>query len=412
MGQVLSPKLEQILREQQITETEPGTILHDFEAFLEFIATNQIITSGKNHLLPLACLALLNARMAQPIESRLKRPHQKSYPHLHGLYLLARATGLMRVQKHRKDAVLVVDSAAIESWIGLNHTERYFALLEAWFNRASLEMVGERSGWGERMQSKCLMIWQHIPEKGLKIDKSLEQSVPYWGLHNLALLEMFGLLRIMHGKPQQDKGWVIDRIERTGFGGALLSLIAESRSIEERLADLFREDDEEASGEVIFNAYQELLQPYFPEWQHNLTLPSEDEFRDGVFIFKVSLGKPWRRIAIPAALTLSDLASEILDAFDFDHDHLHCFEYKDRFGLMARVNHPYMDESPFTDEVKVGEVPLQPGEAMRYVFDFGDNWQFKVELESIDPPNRAMNHPEVIESHGKAPQQYRDWSSD
>ena len=119
-----------------------------------------------------------------------------------------------------------------------------------------------------------------------------------------------------------------------------------------------------------------------------------------------------RRIAIPAALTLSDLASEILGAFDFDHDHLHCFEYKDRFGLIARVNHPYMDESPFTDEVKVGEVQLQPGEAMRYVFDFGDNWQFKVELESIDPPNRAMKHPEVIESHGKAPQQYRDWDSD
>ena len=38
---------------------------------------------------------------------------------------------------------------------------------------------------------------------------------------------------------------------------------------------------------------------------------------------------------------------------------------------------------------------------MRYVFDFGDNWQFKVELESIDPPNRTMKHPKIIESHGK-----------
>jgi hypothetical protein len=54
-------------------------------------------------------------------------------------------------------------------------------------------MVGERSGWGERMQSKCLMIWQHIPEKGLKIDKSREQSVLYWELHNLALMELCGL---------------------------------------------------------------------------------------------------------------------------------------------------------------------------------------------------------------------------
>jgi hypothetical protein len=49
---------------------------------------------------------------------------------------------------------------------------------------------------------------------------------------------------------------------------------------------------------------------------------------------------------------------------------------------------------------------------MRFVYDFGDNWRFKIELERIDPPNAKIKKPRVLESHGKAPQQYRDWNDD
>jgi len=43
-----------VLREQPITETEPGPILHDFGVFLDFIAANHPVASPKNHLLPQA----------------------------------------------------------------------------------------------------------------------------------------------------------------------------------------------------------------------------------------------------------------------------------------------------------------------------------------------------------------------
>ncbi len=72
-----------------------------------------------------------------------------------------------------------------------------------------------------------------------------------------------------------------------------------------------------------------------------------------------------------------------------------------------RVYHEYMDEGPYTNEVHIGELPLQPGQSLKLVYDFGDNWQFDVKLESVEPlPRKAKTR--ILESHGKAPEQYPD----
>ncbi len=50
------------------------------------------------------------------------------------------------------------------------------------------------------------------------------------------------------------------------------------------------------------------------------TLSVEVNNRPGAYIFKVSLGRAWRRIAIDHQETLEDLANVILYAVDFDRD--------------------------------------------------------------------------------------------
>ncbi|MGH9840010.1 MAG: plasmid pRiA4b ORF-3 family protein [Blastocatellia bacterium] len=157
---------------------------------------------------------------------------------------------------------------------------------------------------------------------------------------------------------------------------------------------------------MVFDAYREAILPYFPEWQNSLTLPPSGEPRDGLFTFKVSLGKIWRRIVVPGHSSLESLQSTIQHAYDFDNDHLHCFIYKDRFGRTVWVKHYDMDEPPFSDQVTIGDTPLRPGDTMQYLFDFGDRWEFGVLLEAIDPPDPQIKGAEIIESHGKAPKQY------
>jgi hypothetical protein len=168
------------------------------------------------------------------------------------------------------------------------------------------------------------------------------------------------------------------------------------------------EDEEETGGAIHFGRWQALFRPYFPQWQNNLVLPGV-EARAGVFVFRAALGKVWRQIAMPADATLDDLVGWILEAVDFDDDHLYEFIYRDRLGRQVRAGHPEDEEGPFADEVLIGELPLEPGQSMKLIYDFGDNWQFDVRLESIAPRRGGGKLPRIVEKHGKAPQQYPQW---
>ena len=108
-------------------------------------------------------------------------------------------------------------------------------------------------------------------------------------------------------------------------------------------------------------------------------------FTPGRHIFKVSLGKIWRRIAISGEASLAYLADLIRSSVNFDDDHLDCFTYKNTSGRQVQVMHPYMNDGElFTDEVTVGSLPLVVGSTLEYLFDFGDCWKFQVQLEAIE----------------------------
>ncbi len=401
---VFSPEHEQVLRNLVVNESGPGTVLHDFDAFLMFIKEQELSVTPM-HQLRRRVLPEINARLARPFQLGLKKPLQKSYPHIHGLYLLVRASGLTCIEGTSKKPLLVVDDAVYQLWKGLNPTERYCTLLEIWLLRGHPEIIGERGrAWLPIPENFREWQWFFllIPDEGLPIaeDKEAEHSLRYRpGWHNLGLLELFGLVSVQHGLPEPGKGWCIEQTNRTPLGDALLALLQ---------TEFFGDMDniwQLESEKIPFGVLQPALRPYFPEWENNLSVP-EWAFREGTHIFKVSLGRIWRRIAIPADQTLDALAYAVLDAVEFDHDHLYRFQYQNRFGLLERVNHPYMeDEGPWTDEVLVGEVPLRVGQTMTYVFDFGDWWEFEVTLERVDP-DMAIEEPVVLEKHGEPPVQY------
>jgi hypothetical protein len=86
-----------------------------------------------------------------------------------------------------------------------------------------------------------------------------------------------------------------------------------------------------------------------------------------------------------------------------------CFPHKNRFGVLERIHHPYMDEPPCASEVLIEELSLRPANAMRYLYDFGDNWQFDVKLERIDSVDEKIKNPVLLASHGESPDQYAAW---
>jgi hypothetical protein len=410
-SELLSLEYQQILRDQVIDENGPGTILKDFEIILDFIGSDGVMVSASTNQLPLKVLGELNSRLTNPLEIDLKRPRQKSYPNIHGLYLILRASGLCVVQGSGNKSRLVIENGVLDSWKALNPTERYFNLLETWMIRGVPEIIGETNLIAGAWIPECERFFERIPQKGLKIagTKNEEIYIAYSiGLYGLALLNLFGFISLEQLKPEKGKGWRIAGIHRTAFGDALLQLLL--NEFWRNPGDLFCFHGGDNEIEDTIGAFQPAITPFFPQWRNNLTIPKRI-FQDGTYVFKLSLaGDCWRRIVISGEMDLECLSTTILDAFDFDHDHLYEFKYKNRFGSLTHVCHPHMEGEPlYTDEILIGDIPLQPGGSMIYLFDFGDNWEFNVELERIDPIDKKMKKPRVIESFGEAPEQYPSW---
>lgn len=406
------------LEAQDFEQRAPGTILQDFEALLNLIGEQGLpVTPG--HLLTMKSLETINRSLTHPLELRLKRAMQKSYPHINGLYLLLRATGLALIDTQFKKPQLKLDPPILASWHSLNAAERYFALLKAWWGRASEEIIGERGppGGGEILM-KILPFLKDFLKSGtltVKTPQEAERFRYFPGFYNLALLELFGMLEIRTKAPAAGQGWQPKRMQITDWGKTLLdsyaNFIQQSLAPEAELALPLLGFTERFELLEYFESWSQLLRPHIKEWHKDLEIP-ELSFQPGPHRFKVSLGTAcWRRLAIPGNAHLTELASTILDAFDFDSDHLYRFSYKDRFGRTVEIDHPYLadhSDHALADEVKVGDLPLFQGMHIGFLFDFGDQWDFDIQTEEVNSSS-AINKPRILEKHGKAPEQYGDW---
>ncbi|WPD21059.1 MAG: hypothetical protein Q3M24_19505 [Candidatus Electrothrix aestuarii] len=74
--------------------------------------------------------------------------------------------------------------------------------------------------------------------------------------------------------------------------------------------------------------------------------------------------------------------------------------------MKKNINHSALEEPPFTDETRLGEISCLPGMDMVFLFDFGDSWEFQVLVEEIDADTAVASEPVLLKSQGKAPEQY------
>lgn len=122
-----------------------------------------------------------------------------------------------------------------------------------------------------------------------------------------------------------------------------------------------------------------------------------------------------RKIQIAGTKSLYQFAKVITQAFDFDLDH--CFAFYERldghffagkaFELFVDIGEePTVTGAKGVKKVKIRQAFKSLGEKMIFLFDYGDGWQFNVELKEIREGNKGSAEAIVLESIGKAPLQY------
>lgn len=142
-----------------------------------------------------------------------------------------------------------------------------------------------------------------------------------------------------------------------------------------------------------------------------------------VYHFKVTLEngfgenvkeKPYREIAVLSSQSLSTLAKTIVDSFGFGFDHCYGFydnlkdpyKSKEIFELFTDIPEDPTPGALGVTYVKVTKAFDRIGKKMLFLFDYGDNWQFIVELIDIFPFEKKSKYPKILKKTGQAPEQY------
>ncbi len=142
--------------------------------------------------------------------------------------------------------------------------------------------------------------------------------------------------------------------------------------------------------------------------------------QNGTLILRVALEHQksiYRDIEIEATKSLYSLAEAIVAAFGFDFDHAFGFYSGITPAKMMREHPKYelfadMGEAdPGVVGVKKTKIPQAfpaIGHTMMFLFDYGDEWRFRVSLKGTGTKIAKVRYPRVVATHGEAPPQYPD----
>jgi Plasmid pRiA4b ORF-3-like protein len=141
-------------------------------------------------------------------------------------------------------------------------------------------------------------------------------------------------------------------------------------------------------------------------------------------IFRAALPRRpsvYRDIELDSKTTLHDLAEAIVASFDFNFDHAFGF-YTGLKG--AQICKTFPKYELFADlgdaeprvlgvmKIRAWQAFPEVGHTMLFLFDYGDEWHFKITLRAVGEKTAKTRYPRIIASVGKSPEQYPDPDED
>jgi hypothetical protein len=117
-------------------------------------------------------------------------------------------------------------------------------------------------------------------------------------------------------------------------------------------------------------------------------------------------------VAVRASQTLEHLHRVLRRAFNWYDDHLYSFWLSGVHwdGPETEFTAPYelAESNARSAAARLGDLDLQPGRPIAYLFDFGDQWRVLLELRERVPPDSGARYPKLLERRGEPPPQYTD----
>jgi len=119
-----------------------------------------------------------------------------------------------------------------------------------------------------------------------------------------------------------------------------------------------------------------------------------------IYQIKVTLRKSqppiWRRIRLRSDVTLAKLHRILQCAMGWEDAHLHQFVIRDEHYGMPDEDDLGPSETRDERKYKLSDVMLAEGSQFTYLYDFGDNWEHILVIESTLPPQEGVQYPSCL----------------
>lgn len=109
----------------------------------------------------------------------------------------------------------------------------------------------------------------------------------------------------------------------------------------------------------------------------------------------------WRRVQVPAGISLDRLHRVIQAAMGWHREHLYEFTIGGvRYGLPDRdFGRKIVDAR----RIRVTRIGRAPGARCRYLYDFGEGWEHEVALERVLDPEPGVRYPRLVDGERASP---------
>ena len=115
----------------------------------------------------------------------------------------------------------------------------------------------------------------------------------------------------------------------------------------------------------------------------------------------------WRRVVVPSGITFEELAEILNIAMGWMGCHMHCFEFS-RLGISVEMKSDELDFFADVDDESLDEMEtvidtlLEEQNDFTYVYDFGDDWEHKVTVETVID-DYEYSYAKVLKYKGETP---------
>ncbi|QAA33560.1 IS1096 element passenger TnpR family protein [Clostridium manihotivorum] len=336
---------------------------------------------------------------------------QLAYPFLHLLYNLIISGKLFRRELIKGGKEVLKPTDRFEAYKSFNSVEKYITLIEILWVDCDFEKLKFQRYDCMSVDSVVILLKSILTPK----KKQPTFLINLMEINSTMLLyfSYFGLL-VMEEKEMKKEYeyetmlYPFD-INIRPIGLKILKILNTSRALDQWNISYKKENGQ---WEIEFKEeFSEAFKGMFEEAELKKSLPRKgSEVKQGIYTFKVYIAKNiWVKMQLDGKHTLDDLHDCIQDAFDFDNDHMYSFFMDGRPWSHDKFTCPQEDEGPHADEVKIEELSLTDKQTFVYLFDYGDEWTFLVEVYSIEEADSRLLRPQVIETKGKPPKQYADF---